>query len=57
MLDGLIGSLADLNKLIADAAFKDSTINGMINRHRQGTGRCEDQRLHQPDRLLAQTWH
>ena len=30
MLDGLIGSLADLNQLIADAAFKDSTINGMV---------------------------
>lgn len=38
MLDGLIGSLADLNKLIADAAFKDSTINGMIT----GIGKALD---------------
>lgn len=38
MLDGLIGSLADLNKLISDAAFKDSTINGMIT----GIGKALD---------------
>ncbi len=38
MLDGLIGSLADLNKLIAGAAFKDSTINGMIT----GIGKALD---------------
>lgn len=38
MLDGLIGSLADLNKLIADAAFKDSTINGMVT----GIGKALD---------------
>lgn len=38
MLDGLIGSFADLNKLIAGAAFKDSTINGMIT----GIGKALD---------------
>lgn len=38
MLDGLIGSFADLNKLISDAAFKDSTINGMIT----GIGKALD---------------
>lgn len=38
MLDGLIGSLADLNKLISDAAFKDSTINAMIT----GIGKALD---------------
>lgn len=38
MLDGLIGILADLNKLIAGAAFKDSTINGMIT----GIGKALD---------------
>lgn len=38
MLDGLIGSLADLNKLISDTAFKDSTINGMIT----GIGKALD---------------
>ena len=38
MLDGLIGSLADLNKLITDAAFKDNTINGMIT----GIGKALD---------------
>lgn len=44
MLDGLIGSLADLNKLIADAAFKDSTINGMIT----GIGKALDERSTTP---------
>ena len=38
MLDGLIGSLADLNKLITNAAFKDSTINSLIT----GIGKALD---------------
>lgn len=38
MLDGLIGSLADLKKLIVDAAFKDSTVNSLIS----GIGKALD---------------